>query len=54
MYPGFSGEEVWKPNTNVSEDCLYLNIWIPEEVFENKEKERVSTMMWIFGGGRFS
>jgi len=54
VFPGFSGELVWNPNTNISEDCLYLNVWIPEEVFANKERELVPTMMWIYGGGNLN
>ncbi len=38
----------------MSEDCLYLNIWVPATVFDNKETELVSVLFWIYGGGFFS
>lgn len=38
----------------MSEDCLYLNIWVPATVFDNKETELVPVLFWIYGGGFFS
>ncbi|CAF0719879.1 unnamed protein product [Brachionus calyciflorus] len=43
---GFDGVEIWNANTNISEDCLYLNIWTP---YPKPKKSAV--MVWIYGGG---
>ena len=48
VLPGFSGAEMWDPNTPVSEDCLYLNIWAPTT---NKIDSPAQVMIWIYGGG---
>ncbi|CAF1191477.1 unnamed protein product [Rotaria sp. Silwood1] len=44
-----SGEQIWIPFTPLSEDCLYLNIWIP--INERQEEQLLAVMVWFYGGG---
>jgi len=57
-FPGFRGEKKWNPSTPVSEDCLYLNLWVPTKFRQfsfsgsnNTNLSNASVMIWIHGGG---
>ena len=34
-----------------SEDCLFLDVDVPREVFDSREKRRAPVLVWIYGGG---
>ena len=49
--PDFKGSNMWNPNTRVSEDCLYLNIWVPRT---SPRLRKSAVFAWIYGGGFYS
>jgi hypothetical protein len=47
LIKGFQEVEKWNANTPMSEDCLYLNIWAPEES-KPEEKSAVIVKFMVF------
>uniref|UniRef100_A0A5K3FWS6 Carboxylic ester hydrolase n=2 Tax=Mesocestoides corti TaxID=53468 RepID=A0A5K3FWS6_MESCO len=56
LFSGFDlanpAARVWINNTGMSEDCLYLNVWVPANM--PQDGKPLPVMVWIFGGGFFS
>ncbi|XP_033740740.1 cholinesterase-like isoform X2 [Pecten maximus] len=50
VFPGNPGEAMWNPKSDINEDCLYLNIWMPSSA-ETPGTDTLATMIWIYGGG---
>ncbi|PAV56196.1 hypothetical protein WR25_09512 [Diploscapter pachys] len=47
----FYGSQMWNANTPLSEDCLYLNVFVPG-TFDPTRK--LAVMVWVYGGGFWS
>ncbi|KAM4013204.1 cholinesterase-like [Anomaloglossus baeobatrachus] len=46
----FPGANMWQVNNEMSEDCLYLNVWVPS----SNPKSATQVMIFIFGGAFLS
>lgn len=47
----FQGVDMWNPNTNMSEDCLYLNVWAPSDRKYGTDQAQRAVLVWVYGGG---
>lgn len=49
VFGDFPGATMWNPNTEMSEDCLKVNVVAPRPRPKNSP-----VVLWIFGGGFYS
>lgn len=49
FFGNFSGSNEWNANTKLSEDCLYLNVVVP-----NHRPKNCAVLFFIYGGGYYS
>jgi len=61
----FYGSTLWNPPSSVSEDCLYVNVFVPRRpggqgqadtagAARRRRRRRLPVMVWIYGGGFYS
>lgn len=49
--PSFTEADIYPPRLGSSEDCLFLDILVPENVFKQRKTTRVPVLLFIHGGG---
>ena len=54
FFPDFDGARAEEPLMDSHEDCLYLNIYVPDVISRNRKDENLNglaVMVWFHGGG---
>lgn len=49
--PPFTLDHVYPPKPGSSEDCLFLDVLVPESVFTSRKTSAVPVLVYIHGGG---
>jgi len=49
--PSFTEGNVYPPRLASSEDCLFMDILVPEKIFNQRKTARVPILLFIHGGG---
>lgn len=54
LQQNYTNIQVPKPNPRVSEDCLFLDVFVPENIFKKAgecDNRGAPVLVWIYGGG---